>query len=364
MSCKFSFCTVSMNRLHHLKETFIRNIEDNADYDNIEHILLDYNSNDEMEKWVKDHCTNYIEDKKVVYYRTIAPQSFHRSHSKNMLLRLAEGDVICFIDADNFTGKGYARHIDKILKKHQDSFVSTIGSRVTNNPTDVLGRACCKRSDLLKIEGYDEYMADYGMEDVDLANRLELLGKKRILLKSPAYLKAITHFNDERNINHNGNVHFKLYVNYINPSESELLYIFDNNTFSIGKVTDNATIRSGKKLNMFKNLSRELMDRNWLNGNWHLSGNTIYFTDEVSGKSTGNLIYENSDLKAIDMNDKCFYQVTNPKIISSVQHSFSILRNRYKARHNKLQKTIAVNGGSFGRGEVFKNFDYTHPTIL
>lgn len=364
MSCKFSFCTVSMNRLHHLKETFIRNIEDNVDYDNIEHILLDYNSSDGMEKWVKDHCSNYIEDKKVVYYRTTAPQSFHRSHSKNMLLRLAEGDIICFVDADNFTGKGYAKHIDTILKKHQDAFVSTIGSRVTNNPTDVLGRVCCDRSDLLKIEGYDESMVDYGMEDVDLANRLEFLGKKRILLKRPQYLKAISHFNDERTVNQNNNLEFKLYVHYINPSESELLYIFDNNTFSIGKVTDNATIRSGIRLNMFKNLSCELMDRNWVNGNWHLSGNTIYFADEVSGKSTGNLTYQSSALKAININNKCFYLVTNPRIVGSVHHSFSILKNRYKVRQNKLKKIIAANDGGFGRGEVFRNFDYTHPTIL
>lgn len=364
MSYKFSFCTVSMNRLHHLKETFIRNIEDNLDYDNIEHILLDYNSGDELEKWVKQHCAGYIEDKKVVYYRATSPQSFHRSHSKNMLLRLAEGDIICFIDADNFTGAGYAKHINSILKNNQDAFITTIGKRVTNNPTDVLGRVCCKRSDLLKIEGYDEYMADYGMEDVDLANRLEVLGKKRVLLKNSKYLKAITHFNDERTVNHTSNIKFKLYVNYINPSESELLYMFDNNTFSIGKVTDNATVHSSKKLNMLKNLSCELKDSNWVNGDWHLSGNMIYLTDEVSGRSTGNLTYQSSVLKAININDKCFYLVTNPKIVSSVQHSFSILKNRYRAMQNKLQKITGANEGRFGKGEVFKNFDYTHPTIL
>ncbi|MEN0053137.1 MAG: glycosyltransferase family A protein [Mucilaginibacter sp.] len=364
MSYKFSFCTVSMNRLHHLKETFIRNIEDNVDYDNIEHILLDYNSSDGMEKWVKDHCATYIEDKKVVYYRTAAPQNFHRSHSKNMLLRLAEGDVVCFIDADNFTGKGYANYINTILKNNQDAFVSTIGKRVTNNATDVLGRACCKRSDLLKIEGYDESMADYGMEDVDLANRLEILGKKRILLKKPEYLNAISHFNDERTVYQSNNLQFRLYVHYINPSVSELLYMYDNNTFSVGMVTDNATLHSGKKLNLFKNLSCELMDRNWVNGNWRLSDNTICLTDEVSGKSMGNLTYEDSVLKVININDKCFYLITNPEVASRAQHSFSILRNRYKTRQNQLQKIIATNDGNFGRGKVFKNFDYTHPTIL
>lgn len=364
MSYKLSFCTVSMNRLHHLKETFIRNIEDNMDYDNIEHILLDYNSGDEMEQWVRQHCSGYIKDKKVVYYRTTSPQSFHRAHSKNMLIRLAEGDIICFIDADNFTGKGYANHINTILKNNEDAFVSTIGKRVSNNPTDVLGRVCCKRLDLLKIEGYDESMADYGMEDVDLANRLELLGKKRVLLKKPQYLKAISHFNDERTVNQNHNSTFRLYVHYINASESELLYLFDNHTFSIGKITDHNTLQSGKKLNMLKNLSCELKDSNWVNGDWHSSGNMIYFTDEVSEKSTGNLTYQSSVLKSIHVNDKCFYLVTNPKIVSSVQHSFSILSNRYKTRQNILQKIIEANKGNFGEGEVFKNFDHTHPTIL
>ncbi|MFA6245623.1 MAG: glycosyltransferase family A protein [Mucilaginibacter sp.] len=364
MGYKISFCTVSMNRLHHLKETFIRNIEDNMDYDNVEHILLDYNSGDGMEKWVREHCTGYIEDKKVVYYRTITPQSFHRSHSKNMLIRLAGGDIICFIDADNFTGKGYATYMNTLLSNNPDAFITTIGKRVSNNPTDVLGRVCCKKSDLLKAEGYDESMADYGMEDVDLANRLALLGRRRILLKDPKYLKAISHPNEERTVNHINNVPFSLYVHYITPSESELLYLFDNHTFSIGTVTDKATLHAGKKLNMLKKRSCELKDRTWVNGDWQLSGNMIDFTDEVSKKFTGNVTYENSDLKTIRVHDQCFYLVTNPQIISSVQHSYSILRNRYKAGQNQLQKTIAVNEGNFGQGEVFKNFDYTHPVLL
>lgn len=43
-----SFCTVCMNRTLHLKETLIKNIRDNSAYPNLEYVLLNYGSKDEM----------------------------------------------------------------------------------------------------------------------------------------------------------------------------------------------------------------------------------------------------------------------------------------------------------------------------
>ena len=51
---KISFATVCMNRLHHIRQTLPKNIADNSDYENVEFILLDYNSSDGLEEWVKE----------------------------------------------------------------------------------------------------------------------------------------------------------------------------------------------------------------------------------------------------------------------------------------------------------------------
>ena len=69
MRNKISFCIVCMNRLYHLKETLIKNIEDNISYEKLEFILLDYNSTDGLEDWVKSNMKDYIEKDSLKYCR-------------------------------------------------------------------------------------------------------------------------------------------------------------------------------------------------------------------------------------------------------------------------------------------------------
>ena len=88
-----------MNRLHHLKETLLKNIEDNISYGKLEFILLDYNSSDGLEEWVKSKLAKYIDNGILKYHRTSEPKSFHRSHSRNVALKLGSGDILCNLDA-------------------------------------------------------------------------------------------------------------------------------------------------------------------------------------------------------------------------------------------------------------------------
>ena len=57
---KLSFLTSSMNRLHHIKQTYIKNIENSLPIQgcDVEFILLDYNSSDGLSGWVKSELTN------------------------------------------------------------------------------------------------------------------------------------------------------------------------------------------------------------------------------------------------------------------------------------------------------------------
>src|ERR1700748_3109986 len=98
---KISICTVCMNRLMHLSETLPRNIRENMDYPNVEFVVLNYNSRDDMDNWIKYNMMDYIRSGILKYYKTTEPAYFDRSHSKNMALRLATGDILCMVDADN-----------------------------------------------------------------------------------------------------------------------------------------------------------------------------------------------------------------------------------------------------------------------
>ena len=63
---KISFCTVCMNRLHHLKMTLQKNISDNRDYSNLEFIILDYNSSDGLGEYIRDNFNEEILNKKLI----------------------------------------------------------------------------------------------------------------------------------------------------------------------------------------------------------------------------------------------------------------------------------------------------------
>ena len=67
---KISFCTTCMGRLHDLKVTLPFNIKDNQDYDDLEFVILDYNSGDNLWDWMKNNMSHEIEIGKVSYYRT------------------------------------------------------------------------------------------------------------------------------------------------------------------------------------------------------------------------------------------------------------------------------------------------------
>lgn len=195
---RISLCIVCMNRTMHLKETLARNITDNLHYENLEIVLLDYNSADDMLPWVEGAFSQYIESGQLCYYKTPEPQYFSISHAKNMAFRLATGDILCSVDADNFTGYGFAAYVNKQFNEQQKCFLCS--PRIGKNKRwwDVQGRLCCRREDFYALRGYDEDFMHYGYEDQDLKSRLVAAGRTRTTITGHHYLHAITHGNDLR----------------------------------------------------------------------------------------------------------------------------------------------------------------------
>jgi hypothetical protein len=193
-----SLCTTCMGRLQHVKKTLIRNLEANIRfYPNVEVILLDYNSKDGLDKWVEKNCSRYIDMGLLKYYKTFDPTHFWMSHAKNMAALLATGDIIVNVDADNFTGEGFAESTSKMFTTRQDSFCrcsSRTSSGWGNN-----GRIALTRSNFIRLGGYDEAMTGWGWEDTDLRNR-----SRRINLRYSTYearhCHAINHDNSERDV--------------------------------------------------------------------------------------------------------------------------------------------------------------------
>lgn len=169
---KISFCTSCKNRTHDLKQTYIKNIEDNKEYPNIEWVLLNYNSEDDMEEWVKENLMTYIEKGIVNYYRNPEPKYFLMSHSRNMSFKLATGDIINNVDADNFINKNVASTINLMAEIQPEKAIFCKSLRKCH------GRIGMYKNEFFSIGGYDEMLTGYGHEDTNLLSRLLHMGYK------------------------------------------------------------------------------------------------------------------------------------------------------------------------------------------
>ena len=156
-----TFCTTCMNRTEDLKQTYLKSIKTAITVDkNTKFVLLNYNSTDDLDTWVKKNLTTYIQNNILKYIKTNKPKIFHPSHAKNVAHLNSETDIICYLDADNVLTSEY---------------VNLVLHYFNNNDTMVLqggeqwsyGRICSLREVFIMLGGYDEQMTGWGSEDSD-----------------------------------------------------------------------------------------------------------------------------------------------------------------------------------------------------
>ena len=339
-----------MNRSHHLKETLPKNIANALAYKNVEFIVLNYNSTDDLEQWIKTEMAEYIENGILKYYKTTEPVNFHMSHSKNVVARCAEGDIICNVDADNFIGKGFTEFINEKFEKDPGVYLSVdknIGKR------DCYGRICIKNSDFNQIKGYDEDMLGYGFEDFDLRNRLEMLSLKKVAIENIDYLEAITHKDEERLKDEKNSIGLKsVFVKQINQYSSSLLYLFKNSEYFMGDIITNRFKNSQNIDNIFpENRIYEyqygLGNNSWEGGKW---------TSENEKIILENFIETIDERHTLLLNKGEFIKIKNKDEIQNLIMFFSQISNRIKMKNNEKRKQIIVNKTSFGKANLIKNF--------
>lgn len=195
---KVSFCTSCMGRAHHLKETLPKNIADNAGFPDLEFVIVDYNSKDGLEDWARVALKDHIASGRVVYLAERSAAWFEKCHAKNIAHCAASGDVLVNIDADNFTGDGYAAFVADFFSRDPASVLTSKWGQL-----DIVGKVGMLAASFHKIRGYDELLKGYGTEDVDLARRGKAAGLAHIRVDW-AGQAAIPHGHDVRSANLEG----------------------------------------------------------------------------------------------------------------------------------------------------------------
>jgi glycosyltransferase involved in cell wall biosynthesis len=357
-----TMCTVVKNRSYHYKETILQNIKDNRDA-GTDFLLLDYNSDDDLEEWVKKNLLVYIEQGIFSYYKTIEPMCFNRSHSRNMAFKLATGDLICNIDADNFTGLGFSSYVKQKFIVRENIILCAGGNDNELLYADIGGRICVRNSDFLRVTGYDERMSGYGYEDYDFINRLQMSGLEKTLISDRKYLHAIFHTVIER-IREENTFKNLLEVNldFINPDQTRILFLFADKTFFLGMLVNSVTVDNKIRLRDNKLLDLVLLKK----GHW-----------EEEGLLTKNLFPEDGSIKmtieykpgesvlSIDLagEGRIFYTLHDASLKEQTIISYSKSANHAVMTSNLANRIVAANI-DFGQGTVYKNFDYKNPMRL
>lgn len=236
---KISFCITCMNRLDHLKKTLRKNIKQNSDYPNLEFVLLDYNSADDLQNWVFKNFKSEMKSGRLVYYKTTKPKYFQMANAKNISHSLATGDIVCNLDADNFTGKDFSFYINSVMQLSQD----VIGLQRENfryipfHISDCGGRIFLSKENFLKLGGYNEKFIGWGNEDIEFKKRAEILGLKIVDIPLD-FLKAISHNSKLRTKNMDISIEesTKLNIKLLEESLSSNNYHIENEVVDLAEI--------------------------------------------------------------------------------------------------------------------------------
>lgn len=174
--CKISFCTWILNRLAQFREVLPINLARTVGHD-VEFVVLDVGSRDGLGDYVHS-----VQDPRVRYVRAAwdLPR-LHFARLYNAVHRLATGDVLVTLDADNAIGPEFCTEIARSVSGQ--CFVwATDGDWGGGT----IGRVAFDRDAFWQLGGYDESLGPIGYQDVDLMERAKAAGLQMRYFGRPA----------------------------------------------------------------------------------------------------------------------------------------------------------------------------------
>ena len=208
---KISLCTTCMGRAHHLKDTLPANIESNQGTESfdVEFVVVNYNSQDDLDEWMRAEVREHIKSGLVRYFKTSEPEYFNAPHAKNLSHVLATGQVLCNVDADNYLGLYFAARMIFYFNRGYPPIVHVFGGITDESPDDfnwkvheerssTFGRICLRREDFIKLGGHDESFEAVLFEDWDLINRATEYGLRYKPEKWDRFTNCINHSLEDR----------------------------------------------------------------------------------------------------------------------------------------------------------------------
>lgn len=161
-----SYCTFCKGRRWQMELTLAENLAYLADKPG-DLVLVDWQSPDGLREWVLETFEAELRQGKLRYYQLQTEAPFSIPVGKNFAHRLATGDVLFNLDADNFA-HGSHPHASGL------SASGMLACDIIQK--GVYGRIAFTREGFEKVGGYDEGLLPAGEQDVDIRRRATHLG--------------------------------------------------------------------------------------------------------------------------------------------------------------------------------------------
>ena len=178
-----SVVTTCMNRKEDLARTLPRNLEDNRGYRNAEFIVLDYNSRDGVCQWLASNMQEHMESGRLKVYRCTDSEYFQPNHSRNVSFKLAKGEIVANVDADNIMHASYLKRINQCatIAKEKILIVAEDFLRKDSSRLKLRGRFALYKKDIEMLRGFDEKLDDgFSHDDINFVFRAMMAGFKLV----------------------------------------------------------------------------------------------------------------------------------------------------------------------------------------
>lgn len=160
---KISICSQIKNRLYQFSKTFLKNMETLGQYQDIEWIIVDCGSTDNLSEYIAE----YLEKYSFVKYYQALDFKYSIPIAKNFAVRFSSGDYVFNLDCDNYLDN----IVDEIRSSNQgvscDEYLK--GSH---------GRIGMSKEVFVQLGGYDENFYPAGVHDNDIVLRANYLNYK------------------------------------------------------------------------------------------------------------------------------------------------------------------------------------------
>jgi hypothetical protein len=169
MKMKISYCTTCKGRLWQLKQTLPENLK-LLDEDS-EIVLLDYQSPDGLKEYIFENFMEALQNGKLKYFQMVDDYAFTSAYAKNVVHRLATGDILFNLDADNYIYEGLEYELRKLTDNQ--IFLPLLGYENEG----ILGRVGYTKNVFYELNGYDETIVGMKGDDGELrikAHQLKL----------------------------------------------------------------------------------------------------------------------------------------------------------------------------------------------